>query len=182
MASPSGEPEWANPREIVRTIVTMSQMCRRKPNTPLRFWSSQTFFLIPERRAKNEILAGSKMGGIPETQEMLCYLWEGGNCWAYRKYMTGQTSSKEESARFRKEFTLSQKEDQVGRLLLKCCHHLSSERQREILVGLALPNDPQHRRLIMSIAGVLSNRSIYIFRVGDRIQVEPELPETKMSP
>ena len=124
MASPSGEPEWANPREIVRTIVTMSQMCRRKPNMPLRFWSSQTFFLIPERRAKNEILAGSKMGGI----------------------------------------------------------HLSSERQREILVGLALPNDPQHRRLIMSIAGVLSKLSIYIFWVGDRIQVEPELPETKMSP
>jgi len=60
--------------------------------------------------------------------------------------------------------------------------HLSSERQREILVGLALPNDPQHRRLIMSIAGVLSKLSIYIFWVGDRIQVEPELPETKMSP
>src|SRR6266852_4902595 len=100
-------------------------MCRRKPNTPLRFWSSQTFFLIPERRANNEILASSKMGGIPETQEMLCYLWEGGNCWAYRKYMKGQTSSREESARYRKElivcFTkreseLSYAQDQRSRL------------------------------------------------------------------
>src|SRR2546427_13005387 len=49
MASPSGEPEWANPREIVRTIVTMSQMCRRKPNTPLRFLVISDIFPFQRR-------------------------------------------------------------------------------------------------------------------------------------
>src|SRR5947208_11466824 len=49
MARPSGEPEWANPREIVRTIVTMSQMCRRKPNTPLRFLVISDIFPFQRR-------------------------------------------------------------------------------------------------------------------------------------
>jgi len=82
----------------------------------------------------------------------------------------GQTSSKEGSRRYGKEFSRSQKEDHLGRALLKCCQYISE--RSDLIVAVALPNDDVNSDLITRIGAVLQKLKIVSFLVGGDGSVE----------
>ncbi len=82
----------------------------------------------------------------------------------------GQTSSKEGTRRYGKEFNRNQKEDSLGRALLKCCQ-LVSERT-DLVVALALPSDDVNSELISRISPALQRLRVISFLVNEDGVVE----------
>jgi hypothetical protein len=82
----------------------------------------------------------------------------------------GQTSSKEGTKRYGKEFNRNQKEDHLGRALLKCCQYLSEK--PELTVAIAVPNDTLNSDLINRIAPALQRLRITSFLVSENGTVE----------
>jgi len=82
----------------------------------------------------------------------------------------GRTSSKEGTNRFGKEFSRNQKEDHLGRALLKCCEYLSQ--RSDMIVGIGLPNDDTDSDLIQGIKPTLQRLKIMTFLVNEDGTVE----------
>ncbi len=78
----------------------------------------------------------------------------------------GQTSSKEGTRRYGKEFNRSQKEDHLGRALLKCCQYLSE--RTDLIVAPALPSDLLNSELVRRIQPALQRLKIISFLVNER--------------
>jgi|SRR5207249_2350121 len=74
----------------------------------------------------------------------------------------GQTSSDESSKRFGKEFNKNQKEDHLGRALLKCLGYLDGG----FAAGIALPEDDDNRGLVDGIRRSLGRLGLVVFLVS----------------
>ena len=77
----------------------------------------------------------------------------------------GQTSSKHGTRRYGKEFNRSQKEDHLGRALLKCCQYLSEK--PDLIVAIAVPNDELDLKLIRDIRPALERLKVVTFLVDE---------------
>jgi len=74
----------------------------------------------------------------------------------------GQTSSDKSSKRFGKEFNKNQKEDHLGRALLKCLRYLDEG----CAAGVALPDDDYNKKLIDGISKPLRTLGVVVFFVS----------------
>jgi hypothetical protein len=82
----------------------------------------------------------------------------------------GQTSSKQGTNRFGKEFNRNQKEDHLGRALLKCCQYLSD--RADLILAIALPNDDLDSDLVRRISPALQRLKILTILVNEDGSVE----------
>jgi len=73
----------------------------------------------------------------------------------------GQTSSKSDSNRFGKEFNKNQKEDHLGRALVKALQFVSKGK----ITGIALPSDETDVALVNSIKPALERLGVVVFLV-----------------
>src|SRR5437870_4279282 len=71
----------------------------------------------------------------------------------------GQTSSDKGSKRFGKEFDKNQKEDHLGRALVKCLGYLDEG----FGAGIAFPEDDYHKRLVDGIKKSLGTLGLLVF-------------------
>lgn len=75
----------------------------------------------------------------------------------------GQTSSKDTSRRYKKEFTHSQKMDHIAKAIYKSMKTMNEKRNSE--VAIALPSDDVHKNLIDDVMPFLEKLGIKIFFV-----------------
>jgi hypothetical protein len=83
----------------------------------------------------------------------------------------GRTSSKRKSDRYGKEFNKSQKQDHLGRALLKCLEY----QDRRHMAGITLPDNDYDRELVNGIRKSLKKLGIIVFFVSDRHRVTVEI-------
>ena len=86
----------------------------------------------------------------------------------------GQTSSDQGSKRFGKEFDKNQKEDHLGRALVKCLGYLDEG----FGAGIALPEDDYNKRLVDGIKKSLGTLGLLVFFVSKNsgVSVIGDLP------
>ena len=87
----------------------------------------------------------------------------------------GQTSSDKNSKRFGKEFNTKQKEDHLGRALLKCLGYVDEG----FAAGIAIPDDDYDKSLVDRIKKSLGILDLVVFFVSRRFKVSVvgRLPE-----
>lgn len=80
----------------------------------------------------------------------------------------GQTSSQRHTHRYGKEFTKSQKEDHLGRALVKATRFVSYEESQEECgrFAIALPGDPVNLELIYERSWALERLDVGVFSVS----------------
>jgi hypothetical protein len=76
----------------------------------------------------------------------------------------GQTSTKNWSNRFGKEFDRNQKRDHLGKALLKCCEYI----EKNEAAAIALPRDSVNKELIDSIRSTIRRLGIVVFLVDQK--------------
>ena len=89
----------------------------------------------------------------------------------------GGSSSRTTSNRFGKPFTMAQVRDHVAMALFKACEVLTRRGAADsIQAGIALPDNPNHRRIVERIGNAIRELGILVFWVsGSReVRIWPE--------